>query len=92
MSEDELDTFRQLYEYSVLDRIKALENEVGDLRDINNRHIQEYRLDAPTLSVLRHIASFGVVARWVIISVIGVLSAIGIVQVAYETIQKWVAR
>ena len=81
------------------DQLKKLQEELDDVKEQltdvllwKEKHVEQYTLDQPSLSVLRHIAGFSVVLRWVVIGALGVLSAIGATQLAFETIQKWMAK
>ncbi len=72
--------------------LEKIEAKIAELDNWKSLHIKEYDLDQPSLSVLRHIASFGMVFRWVIIFFLGVLSAVGVAQPAFEILQKWLSR
>ncbi len=82
-----------------LEQIKKLQEELDGVKERltdvllwKEKHVEQYILDQPTLSILRHIAGFSVVLRWIVIGALGVLSAIGATQLAFETIQKWMAK
>lgn len=78
------------------EKLKKLEHKVEELEEVlseftlwKEKHVEQYQIDQPTLSVLRHIAGFSVVLRWVVIAALGLLSAIGATQLAFETLHKW---
>ena len=82
-----------------LEQIKKLQEELDGVKERltdvllwKEKHVEQYIRDQPTLSILRHIAGFSVVLRWIVIGALGVLSAIGATQLAFETIQKWMAK
>lgn len=84
---------------NTLEQIKKLQEKLDGVEELlidvllwKEKHIEQYVLDQPTLSILRHIAGFSVVLRWIVIGALGVLSAIGVTQLAFETIQKWMAK
>jgi hypothetical protein len=72
--------------------LEELKKEMSAVIEWKARHTEQYLQDAPTLSVLRHVAGFSVVMRWLVIGLLGLLSAIGALQLAIETIQKWVVK
>lgn len=82
-----------------LEQIKKLQEELNSVKEQltdvllwKEKHVEQYVLDQPTLSILRHVAGFSVVLRWIVFGALGVLTAIGATQLAFETIQKWMAK
>ena len=73
-------------------RIRALEEQVREMREWMAQHKEQYQLDLPTLSVLRHIAGFSAVVRWIMIGALGLLSAIGALQLAIDSVSRWVSK
>lgn len=53
---------------------------------------QQQRTHEPAMKALDRVVSAGLVLRWILISVVGVLAAVGTAASAWEVVQKWFSR
>ena len=79
----------ELEQQDMRERIRRLEQDMEDLKAFTAVYNEQQRRDERSLSVLRHIAAFGVVTRWLTIFTLGLLAMIGSFQAAFDLFHYW---